>query len=182
MKEPDSKSHYLRFLAMIATSMAVMFILMYVNSYRILDHARFSETRAYMSLIMGGSMVVVMLAYMLGMYPNKKLNVALFAAGGLMLMAGLALVRSQVAVTDVDYMQGMIPHHSIAILTSERARIEDPRVRKLADEIIAAQVREINEMEWLIEDIRQHGVARTQADAVARPVPEFDASSRIENR
>ncbi|MGV3591584.1 MAG: DUF305 domain-containing protein [Gammaproteobacteria bacterium] len=182
MKEHDAKANYLRFLAMIATSMAVMFVLMYLNSYRIIDHARFSETRAYMSLIMGGSMVIVMLSYMLGMYSNKKWNAALFATGVLMLLAGLALVRSQIAVTDVDYMQGMIPHHSIAILTSERAQIEDPRVRRLADEIIEAQVREISEMEWLIDDIRQHGLALTPEDAAARPVPEFGASSQAREK
>jgi hypothetical protein len=73
-------------------------------------------------------------------------------------------------------MEGMIPHHSIAILTSERARIEDPRVRKLADEIIEAQRREIREMEWLISDIRTNGVATTQPEADARPVPEFSAT------
>jgi uncharacterized protein (DUF305 family) len=70
-------------------------------------------------------------------------------------------------------MEGMIPHHSIAILTSERAQIEDLRVLKLADGIIEAQVKEINEMEWLIEDIRNNGVAVTQEEADARPVPAF---------
>jgi uncharacterized protein (DUF305 family) len=50
-------------------------------------------------------------------------------------------------------MKAMIPHHSIAILTSERANITDPRVRKLADDIIKAQRREIGEMEGLIRNI-----------------------------
>lgn len=50
-------------------------------------------------------------------------------------------------------MKAMIPHHSIAILTSERAEISDPRVRQLADEIIEAQQREIAEMEALIADL-----------------------------
>ena len=50
-------------------------------------------------------------------------------------------------------MRAMIPHHSIAILTSERAQIEDPRVRELADEIIDAQVKEIAEMKALIADL-----------------------------
>ena len=80
-------------------------------------------------------------------------------------------------MSDTDYMEGMIPHHSIAILTSERAQIEDPRVRKLADEIIEAQRREIKEMVWLIDDIRENGVARTQEEADARPVPKFEASA-----
>ena len=71
-------------------------------------------------------------------------------------------------------MSAMIPHHSIAILTSERAEIEDVRVRELADEIIKAQRREIKEMNWLIEDIQQNGPATTEAEANARPVPEFE--------
>lgn len=73
-------------------------------------------------------------------------------------------------------MEGMIPHHSIAILTSERARIEDPRVRQLADEIIEAQRREIKEMEWLIADIKANGIAKTQEEADARAVPDFSGT------
>jgi hypothetical protein len=93
------------------------------------------------------------------------------------LLFGVALwlVRSQVTVSDVDYMEGMIPHHSIAILTSERAQIQDLRVRELADEIIEAQRREISEMEWLINDIRENGLVTTQAELEGRPLPNFEA-------
>lgn len=94
----------------------------------------------------------------------------------MLFVLSLWLVRSQKTVTGVDYMQGMIPHHSIAILTSERAQIHDPRVRKLADEIIDAQRREIKEMEWLIADIRENGVATSQVAADARPVPDLSAA------
>lgn len=170
------RSSYTRFFAMIGTAMVVMFGFMYLNSYQILDHAWFSETRAFMTLIMGASMTVIMLAFMLGMYRNTSANVAIFAGAVVLFAAGLWLVRSQATVSGVDYMEGMIPHHSIAILTSERAGIEDPRVRELADEIIDAQRREIREMEWLIEDIRENGLARTQAEADARPVPDFSAA------
>lgn len=58
-----------------------------------------------------------------------------------MFLVPLWLVRSQATVGDVAYMRAMIPRPSIAILTSERANITDPRVRKLADRIIAAQKR-----------------------------------------
>jgi hypothetical protein len=164
---------YLRFFAMIGTSMIVMFFLMYLNSYQILDHARFSETRLFMTMIMGAAMMIIMLAYMRGMYKNDKVNAAIFIGGGLLLLLSIWLVRSQTTVTGVDYMEGMIPHHSIAILTSERAGITDPRVRELADQIIEAQRREIKEMEWLIEDIKTNGLAQSQEEAEARPVPEF---------
>jgi uncharacterized protein (DUF305 family) len=158
---------------MIGTSMIVMFFLMYVNSYQIVEHARFSETRLFMTMIMGAAMTIIMLAYMRGMYKNDKVNAAIFIGGGLLLLLSIWLVRSQTTVTGVDYMEGMIPHHSIAILTSERAGIIDPRVRELADKIIESQRREIKEMEWLIEDIKTNGLAQTQEEAEARPVPEF---------
>ena len=170
----DNKRHYIRFFAMIATAMVAMFFLMYLNSYQIVEHAWFSETRLFMTLIMAGAMMVIMLAFMLNMYTNTKANVAIFVGAGLLLLVALWLVRSQTTVTGVDYMEGMIPHHSIAILTSERAQIEDPRVRELADEIIRAQRREIKEMAWLIEDINANGVATTDAEANSRPVPEFE--------
>ena len=95
-----------------------------------------------------------------------------------MLLGSIWLVRSQVTVDSVDYMEGMIPHHSIAILTSERAGIEDLRVRELADCIIEAQRTEIKEMEWLIEDIKTNGIAATEEEAKARPVPDFTAAPK----
>ena len=176
--EDESRRHgsYTRFFAMIGTAMVAMFFLMYLHSYQILDHAWFSETRLFMTFIMGGAMVVIMLAFMLGMYANRTANLAIFVGGALLLLVGVWLVRSQITVTGVDYMEGMIPHHSIAILTSERARIRDPRIRELADEIIEAQRREIQEMEWLIADIEANGVATTQAEADARPVPSFSGT------
>lgn len=143
---------YARFAAMIAASTIVMFGLMYLNVWAA-DHVFFSETRAFMALIMGAAMAIVMLAFMLGMYRNRAANIAIFAGAALLFALSLFLVRSQTTVGDVAYMKAMIPHHSIAILTSERARIRDPRVRALADGIIEAQRREIDEMKALIADL-----------------------------
>jgi DUF305 family protein family protein len=147
---------YARFGLMIATSTVVMFGLMYLNTYR-LDHVFFSETRMYMAFVMGATMGVIMLLFMLGMYKNKKLNAGILTASVLVFAAALWLLRSQATVEDVSYMRAMIPHHSIAIMTSERANISDPRVRELADEIIASQRREIREMKALISDLEQRG-------------------------
>ncbi|OJY88076.1 MAG: DUF305 domain-containing protein [Lysobacterales bacterium 63-13] len=149
-------SKYLKFGSMIATSTVVMFGLMYLNTYAF-DHIFFSETRAYMALVMGATMAVVMLLFMLGMYDNKKLNVGILLGSVIVFAGSLWLVRSQETVDDVSYMRAMIPHHSIAILTSKRAHISDPRVRELADGIIEAQVREIDEMKTLIKDIEGSG-------------------------
>jgi hypothetical protein len=145
---------YSKFAAMIGTSTVVMFGLMYFNTYS-LDHVFFSETRAYMALYMGAAMAIVMLLFMLGMYQNSAVNVAIFIGSGVVFAVSLWLVRSQATVEDVAWMKAMIPHHSIAILTSERANISDPRVRKLADGIIEAQRREIAEMKALIQKIEK---------------------------
>ena len=145
---------YGRFAAMIVTSTVVMFGLMYINTYE-WSHVRYSETRTYMALFMGAAMAVVMLAFMLGMYTNRKLNIAIFSISAFVFFGALWLVRSQSTVDDVSWMRAMIPHHSIAILTSERARIRDPRVRKLAAEIMEAQRREIGEMQALIGELEK---------------------------
>ena len=143
---------YARFAVMIATSTIVMFGLMYLNTYE-LDHVLFSQTRAWMALLMGATMAVIMLTFMRGMYRNARLNTAIYVASVACFAIALWLVRSQATVGDVSWMRAMIPHHSIAILTSERAHITDPRVRKLADGIITAQRREIGEMKVLITDL-----------------------------
>jgi len=166
------QSRYVTFAIMIATSMVVMFGLMYLNTYEF-SHVQFSETRFYMTFIMGAAMSVIMLSLMRGMYSNTKINLAIYLGSLLVFLAALFLVRSQILVGDSSYMRAMIPHHSIAILTSENAQIEDVRVRELADAIIDAQRREIAEMNWLLSDIAENGIASTQAEAEARPIPEF---------
>jgi len=170
-KKPNN---YLKFFAMIGTSMIAMFFLMYTHSYQIIDHFWYSETRFFMTLIMGGSMVIIMLLYMLNMYKERNKNIMILSLGVLLIAGGIWLVRSQITVTGVDYMEGMIPHHSIAILTSERSKIKDVRVRKLADEIIKAQRREIMEMQWLINDIKENGIVETESERQNRPVPKFE--------
>lgn len=156
--------------------MILMYFLTYLNSFDILGHARFSETRLFMTLLMGSVMAVVMLGFMRKMYQNKRNNIAIVVGAAVLFASALFLVRSQRTVSGVAYMKAMIPHHSIAILTSDRSQIVDVRVRKLADEIIIAQRREIKEMEWLIEDIRENGYATTQEDAEQRSVPDFEGS------
>ena len=144
---------YLKFTLMIATSTVVMFIMMYLNTYQ-WDHVYFSETRAYMAFYMGAVMAIIMLAFMGNMYKKTKINLMIYGISVILFAVGLWGVRSQATVNQVDWMQAMIPHHSIAILTSTRADIEDPRVRKLADGIIETQKKEIGEMQALIEDLK----------------------------
>ena len=148
------KMSYWRFAAMIATSTVVMFGLMYLNTYAF-EHILWSETRAWMALLMGAVMAVIMLSFMLNMYKKKRVNIAIYIGSLVVFALTLWIIRSQATVGDAEYMKAMIPHHSIAIMTSERAQITDPRVRKLADEIIAAQRREIAEMKYLINELER---------------------------
>lgn len=176
----ENGNNYLKFFAMITTSMIAMFFLMYTHSYQIIDHFWFSETRLFMILIMGGAMIIIMLLYMHHMYKNHSKNIAILALGVVLIAGSIWLVRSQVTVSDVDYMEGMIPHHSIAILTSDRSQIKDIRVRELADKIIKAQRKEIMEMQWLINDIRENGIVVTEAEKEKRSVPKFEGSTEKE--
>ena len=146
---------YVRFAAMIGTSTVVMFGLMYLNTYA-LDHIFYSQTRTWMALLMGAVMAIVMLSFMWSMYKDKRVNAAILAASVIAFAGALWLIRSQQTVYEIGYMKAMIPHHSIAVLTSERAHIRDPRVRALADKIIEAQVREIDEMKALIADLKRN--------------------------
>lgn len=176
---------YGRFAAMIATSTLVMFGLMYLNTYA-WSHIEYSQTRMWMAVVMGATMAVIMLGFMWSMYKNRSVNLAILAGSVVAFALALWLVRSQETVSDVSYIKAMIPHHSIAIMTSERAHIKDPEVRKLADGIIDAQVREITEMKRLIARLEAHPTPSGAPDLlsyrdkqVPPPAPETDESAGV---
>jgi hypothetical protein len=141
-----------RFAAMIVTSTIIMIFLMYQLVYSF-DHALFSLNRLIASLVMGCFMSIVMLSFMWSMYKGVGTKMAVLVLSALLGVLLLFANRSQMFIGDVNFMKSMIPHHSIAINNARKASISDPRVRKLADEIIAAQVREIAEMKLLLDNI-----------------------------
>jgi hypothetical protein len=145
-----------RFAAAIATSTFVMFFLMYQLVYSA-DHATFSVNRLIAALVMGSVMAVVMVGFMWPMLKGQGVKVAVLVVAALAGITLLFVNRGQLVVDDTAFMRSMIPHHSIAINNARKASISDPRVRTLADEIIESQVREIAEMELLIEDIQRNG-------------------------
>lgn len=147
-----------RFAAMIATSTAIMFVLMYQLVYE-WDHALFSLNRLMASLVMACVMTIIMLGFMWQMYPGRALKLGLVVGAAVLGLVLLTLNRTQALVGDAAFMQAMIPHHSIAINNARHASISDPRVRALADGIIGSQVREIAEMKLLLEDIAASGEA-----------------------
>lgn len=144
-----SKNHYTKFILMLIGSFIAMYITMYLNTYDI-DHVYFSLTRFYMACLGISAMAVIMLLFMLNMFKNKRKNIAILLGSLVLFVGALTMARTQKPIGDLLYMKAMIPHHSIAILTSKRADIKDPKVRKLADEIIRAQEKEIAEMKAYI--------------------------------
>ncbi|MEZ4792369.1 MAG: DUF305 domain-containing protein [Gelidibacter sp.] len=149
-----SKGNYTKFILMLAASFIAMYITMYLNSYEI-EHVYFSLTRFYMACLGIACMAVIMWFFMRKMYQNKKKNIAVLLGSLILFVSAYGLVRAQAPIIgDVLYMKAMIPHHSIAILTSKRADIKDPEVRKLADDIIKAQEKEIAEMKAMIKRLQ----------------------------
>lgn len=141
---------YTTFVMMLACSAISMYTTMYFNTYK-LSHVFFSWTRMYMTLIGIGGMAIIMFLFMRHMYTNKGKNAAVILVSLLLMASATFLVRQQLPIADVKWMRAMIPHHSIAILTSKRADLQDPEVKKLAEEIIKAQEKEIAEMKAMIK-------------------------------
>jgi hypothetical protein len=129
---------YGKFGLMMLTSFLLMYGIMFLNADQF-DHVMLSVMRTYMALLMISCMAVVMLLYMLPMYKNKRLNTFILVFSGVAFIAFYVIMRNQVGVSDVQYIRGMIPHHSSAILTSQQVHLEDPVTIELAKEIIAAQ-------------------------------------------
>ncbi|WP_186826720.1 DUF305 domain-containing protein [Psychroserpens burtonensis] len=151
MNNKEGMSNYKTFFLMLGLSFFAMYITMYLNTYAI-DHLYFSLTRFYMVCLGISTMAVIMLLFMLKMYKNKKKNLAILTGSFVLFVSALGLVRAQTPIIgDVLWLKGMIPHHSIAILTSERADIQDFEVKQLAEDIIKAQRKEIEEMKGMIK-------------------------------
>ncbi|UOB16484.1 DUF305 domain-containing protein [Abyssalbus ytuae] len=147
----SSKGNYRTFFIMLVCSFVAMYITMYLNTYKT-DHVYFSLTRFYMTCLGISTMAVIMWFFMRKMYNDKKKNIAILLGSLILFVSALGLVRAQKPIIgDILWMKAMIPHHSIAILTSERANIQDPEVKKLAEDIIKAQKKEIEEMKAMIK-------------------------------
>lgn len=144
---------------MLLVSYIVMYAVMYLNVDQV-DHVYINMTRFYMTLIMISAMALVMLGMMRMMYQNRMLNMIIVIASVVVFVLALTGVRTQAGISDVQYMKGMIPHHSIAILTSKNAHIKDARVRKLADNIIKTQEKEIAEMKAMIDSLQNANKSR----------------------
>ena len=145
---------YLKFSLMLLTSFLVMYAVMYLNVDQI-SHIYTAQTRTYMTILMIAPMAVSMLLFMWGMYENKKLNYLIIAGAVVLGIFTYGILRDQTFVDDKAWMRAMIPHHSSAIMVSQKAQLKDPEAIKLAEDIIAAQKREIAQMKAMLERLDQ---------------------------
>ncbi len=155
-KHQSGSGNYKTFFMMLGCSFIAMYITMYLNTYTI-DHVYFSLTRFYMSCLGISAMAVIMWFFMRKMYKNKKKNISILLGSLVLFVTALGLVRAQSPIVgDVLWMKAMIPHHSIAILVSERANIIDPEAKKLAEDIIKEQKKEIEQMKAMIKRLENN--------------------------
>ena len=145
---------YKKFMVMMLISFLVMYLVMFLNMDK-LSHYHTSMTRIYMALLMVTPMAVVMMVLMGKMYPDKKTNAIIIFSSSVLFVVILAALRSQTPISDVQYMKAMIPHHSSAIMVSKHANITDPEVKKLSEQIIQSQEKEIAEMEAMINRLEK---------------------------
>jgi uncharacterized protein (DUF305 family) len=146
-------SNYKKFCLILLISFLLMYAIMFLNVDDI-NHVYLSMTRLYMTVLMICAMAVLMVTLMPMMYADKKTNLRIIIVSVVLFILAFVGVHQQAGIGDIQYMKGMIPHHSIAIMTSKNADIKDARVRKLADGIIRTQEKEIAEMKALIDSLR----------------------------
>jgi uncharacterized protein (DUF305 family) len=144
--------------ATLAIAVSVHFFIMWALTYvgvAALDHVFLNVNRFYMAVVMVAPMVVVMLTAMSHMFPNKRLNAAVYAASALVFIAAFVAIRSQTFVGDAQLSRSMIPHHSIAIKNCEQASLRDPESIELCGQIIKSQREEIAQMLSILERLEQ---------------------------
>jgi uncharacterized protein (DUF305 family) len=141
--------HYVRFALMMLTSLVLMFVLS-MSMIRTWDHFYVNLSNFWMALVMVSAMGLVMVGFMWGMLPSRRVNVALLVGFVVLLLGSFALGRTETAVGNEQFLKSMIPHHSRAVLVCQEANITDSQIQQLCDEIVKAQLREIAEMKQML--------------------------------
>jgi uncharacterized protein (DUF305 family) len=148
----EHKGHYKKLLIMAVLSFLAMYILMYsmVNS---IQNVYPNINQFYMAALMTMPMMIIELVLMGKMYPNKKLNTILITLSSIGLIVFFLLIQRQTAVSDRQFLKGMIPHHAAAILMSEQSKSQDPEIKKLQEQIIISQQEEIRVMKAKLKEL-----------------------------
>lgn len=150
----EHSKQYNKLLLMTVLSFIAMYLFMYsmINS---VSNFYNNLNQFYMAGLMAMPMVIFEVIIMNSMYMNKKKNAVIIAVNSVILIAFFLFIRLQTAVTDREFLKGMIPHHAAAILMSEKAPSQDPEIKKLQQEIISSQQAEIAQMKAILERLKK---------------------------
>ena len=148
------KMHYGRLFVMLLLSFIAMYGLMYamVDSFA---NVYPSYNQIYMAGLMTAAMLIIELALMGAMYPNKKMNALLMLVGIIALGLFWMAIRQQTAINDRQFLKSMIPHHSGAILMCQEAKLRDAQIQALCRTIITGQQEEINQMKSILDTLQK---------------------------
>ncbi|WP_286751645.1 MULTISPECIES: DUF305 domain-containing protein [Sphingobacterium] len=149
-----SKGNYMKLLWMAIVSYILMFFLMYAM-VDTAENVVFNINQFYMAGLMAAPMIIIEILMMRKMYANSKLNMIIGGLAAVLTLLSFLCIRQQAAVGDVQFLKSMIPHHAGAVLMVEKSSLEDPEVKKLAEDIIVAQKKEIAFMKAKINQLEK---------------------------
>lgn len=149
-----NKMHYRRPLLMALLSYLAMYVLMYAMVNRFANVYP-NLNQAYMAGLMVAPMVVIELALMAAMYPDRRTNAIILAISVAALVVSWTFIRAQTGITDRQFLRSMIPHHAGAILMCQHSAIRDPEIIKLCREIASSQQAEIDQMKGILQRIER---------------------------
>jgi uncharacterized protein (DUF305 family) len=141
---------YGKLIVMAVLSFISMYILMYAMVNK-LSNVYTNINQFSMAGLMTMPMIIIEVLLMRSMYMNKKLNTGIIIVSALALIGFFLCIQQQAAVSERQFLRGMIPHHAAAILMSRKNPAQDPEIQKLQQEIISSQEREIAEMKAILD-------------------------------
>lgn len=150
VSDHGSNGTYLKLGFELIADFALMFFIMYAMIAS-LDHFYFNISNVYMTLMMVAPMALLMLVFMRDMFRSMPQNLLVIGVAVLFFAVGWFGMRTQLGVDDAQLVRSMIPHHSGAILMCREAKLSDPEIKKLCDDIIQAQEKEIGQMKRALE-------------------------------
>lgn len=154
METSMNSKHYGLLLLMAVLSFISMYILMYamVDTFANV-YPNFNQL--YMAGLMTTPMIIIELFVMKMMFSKNSLN-ALIVVGSMAVFIFCWLgIRSQVAISDKQFLKSMIPHHAAAILMCKQAPIQDPEIKALCENILSGQQAEIDQMKLKLEQLER---------------------------
>ena len=151
----DSKGkHYGKLAIMAVLSFISMYILMYSMVDRF-DNVVLSTNQFYMAGLMAMPTIIIEILLMRSMYMDSRKNAIVIGLSIIGLVGFFFAIRQQTAIDDKQFLKSMIPHHAGAILMCQESDINNPEIKKLCEEIVASQQKEIQEMKSKLREMDQ---------------------------